>query len=386
MPAGQRLDHVLQPRRVAQRQHMAVTGGVERLAVPVGHHAPGPLHHRHQRRPVVQFQVRLADHIKLPARQHGVVVAIAAHHHPLVVGARGQRHEMLALMVVEIVRASGGKAGIGQLPAGPRADRLAVEQRRLPGHAHPALAGNRLVDHAKGFPAVKKTYLANTVAIVLVLGDPRWKSCFPQATSAEWDVEYRANNEAIFLCSLGAAIQNIQLGVAAEGLTSAWLSGGGEDATNRELSNLLGYPSWMKAYGVVPIGYPAIDQSSRYRRPLEQVLHWNKYEPRQYRRHDQVDYYGKLTSRADVLKDKERYVARWPVRSYRLRSETIRASCDEGKSTCRIEGLLDFDLSNPADGRKSSGASSFEFGIRFSRDSGRIFHESGKILAAQKKK
>ncbi len=126
----------------------------------------------------------------------------------------------------------------------------------------------RLVDHAKGFPAVKKTYLANTGAIVLVLGDPRWKACFPQATTAEWDTGYRANNEAIFLCSLGAAIQNIQLGVAAEGLTSAWLSGGGEDETNRELAAILGYPAWMKAYGTIPIGYPAVDQNRRYRRPL----------------------------------------------------------------------------------------------------------------------
>jgi hypothetical protein len=101
---------------------------------------------------------------------------------------------------------------------------------------------------------------------------------------------------------------------------------------------------------------------------------------------DRVEYYGKLIPSADVLKDKERYVARWPVRSYRLRSETIRTSCDESKSTCRIDGLVDFDLSNPADGRKSSGASSFEFGIRFSADGGRIFYESGKIIAAQKKK
>jgi nitroreductase len=43
----------------------------------------------------------------------------------------------------------------------------------------------RLVDHAKGFPAVKKTYLANTAAIFVVLGDPRFKACFPQATSPE---------------------------------------------------------------------------------------------------------------------------------------------------------------------------------------------------------
>ena len=149
----------------------------------------------------------------------------------------------------------------------------------------------RLVEHAKGFPAVRKDYLANTVAIVIVLGDPRWKVCFPQPTTSEFDTEYRDNNEAIFLCSLGAAIQNIQLGVTAEGLTSAWLSGGGEDITNAELSELLGYPSWMRAYGTIPIGFPLAEQHRRYRRPLAQSLHWNGYSATQYRRHAQVDFY-----------------------------------------------------------------------------------------------
>ncbi|MEM7301755.1 MAG: nitroreductase family protein [Pseudomonadota bacterium] len=164
----------------------------------------------------------------------------------------------------------------------------------------------RLVDHAKGFPAVKKSYLANTVAIVIVLGDPRWKVCFPQATTQEWDHEYRENNEAIFLCSLGAAIQNIQLGVAAKGLTSAWLSGGGEDATNAELSKLLGYPEWMKAYGTIPIGYPKSTQDRRYRRPLEQVTHWNRYNPQQYRKHEQIDFYESTLRPFAMYRDDER--------------------------------------------------------------------------------
>lgn len=175
----------------------------------------------------------------------------------------------------------------------------------------------RLVDHAKGFPAVKKTYLANTVAIILVIGDPRWKACFPQATSADWDKEYRENNEAIFLCSLGAAIQNIQLGVAAEGLTSAWLSGGGEDATNKELAALLGYPVWMHAYGTIPIGFPAVDQNRRYRRPLEQVVHWNHYEPRQYRQHAQVDFYESTLRPFAMYRDEESVDA-WPDRDEML--------------------------------------------------------------------
>lgn len=175
----------------------------------------------------------------------------------------------------------------------------------------------RLVDHAKGFPAVSKSYLANTVAIIIVLGDPRFKVCFPQATSSNFEAEYRDNNEAIFLCSLGAAIQNIQLGVTAEGLTSAWLSGGGEDATNMALSELLRYPDWMRAYGTVPIGYPAQSQNRRYRRPLSQSLHWNGYSPNQYRTHAQVDFY-ESTLRPHAMYRDDESIAAWPDISEKL--------------------------------------------------------------------
>lgn len=99
---------------------------------------------------------------------------------------------------------------------------------------------------------------------------------------------------------------------------------------------------------------------------------------------DRIDYYGKSTIRAEVLKDKERYVKSWPVRSYRLLSETIRTSCSESQSSCQVSGLLEFNLSNPANGKTSAGTSSFEYGIRFGPDGGRIFSENGRIQAARK--
>lgn len=149
----------------------------------------------------------------------------------------------------------------------------------------------RLVDHAKGFPAVKKTYLANTVAIFIVLGDPRWKACFPQATSEVFAAEYAANNERIYLASMGAVIQNLQLAVTAEGLTSAWLSGGGEATTNADLAALLGYPPYMEAIGTMPVGFPEKDVAQRYRRPLEQLVHWNGYHMDQHRPDAMRDFY-----------------------------------------------------------------------------------------------
>lgn len=150
---------------------------------------------------------------------------------------------------------------------------------------------NRLIDHVKGFPAVKKNYMANTVAIFIVLADARWKAAFPVATSPAWADEYRANNERILLASIGAVVQNIQLAVTAVGLTSAWLSGGGEDTTNADLAKLLGYPDCMRAIGTIPVGVPEKDLASRYRRPLDQVVHWNGYQRDKFRPDAMVDYY-----------------------------------------------------------------------------------------------
>ena len=98
---------------------------------------------------------------------------------------------------------------------------------------------------------------------------------------------------------------------------------------------------------------------------------------------DQVDYYGAPTSRADVLKDKEKYVARWPIRSYRVRPESIQTTCDPTASRCRIAGLVDFSLSDPARNRKTQGTSTFDFGVRFGPDGPKLFYEQGKILPKQ---
>ena len=180
---------------------------------------------------------------------------------------------------------------------------------------------NRLFVKAKGFPAVSKAYLSNTVAIFIVVGDPRWKVAFPQHDEdAEGPDEYAANNENIYYCSLGAVIQNIQLAVTAQGLTSAWLSGGGETSTNQALSELLGYPPYLSACGTIPVGYPKKDVRLRYRRPLEQLVHWNGYAATQFRPQGMLDHYpGPVASLPDVPQHrKRRRLGRCPRKMWRL--------------------------------------------------------------------
>jgi len=141
------------------------------------------------------------------------------------------------------------------------------------------------------FPSVNKRYLQNTVAIVLVLGDRRWECCFPHATSPERADEYLENDANTFFCSMGAAVQNIQLATTALGLASAWLSSGGEPECAAELRALLGFPVSHRPYAIIPIGYLVAGERLRYRRPLEQMVHWNGYDPTKYRSQELIDYY-----------------------------------------------------------------------------------------------
>jgi hypothetical protein len=100
-------------------------------------------------------------------------------------------------------------------------------------------------------------------------------------------------------------VQNVQLAVTAVGLTSAWLSGGGEDTTNAALRGLLGYPDCMRAVGTIPVGVPEKTLASRYRRPLEQMVHWNRYEPGQFRPDEMVDHYVAEVRQFAMYRDEE---------------------------------------------------------------------------------
>ena len=74
----------------------------------------------------------------------------------------------------------------------------------------------------------------------------------------------------------------------------------------------------MKAYGTLPIGFQSVDQNRRYRRPLSQRLHWNRYNSKQYRRHEQ-DYY-ESTLRPFLMYRNEELLDDRPDRDEKLRA------------------------------------------------------------------
>jgi len=72
-----------------------------------------------------------------------------------------------------------------------------------------------------------------------------------------------------------AASQNILLAARAHGLGSCWVAGDKKPYAN-DICRLVGAPANYKLISLIPIGYPA-ENPDKGKRPLAEVLHWEKY-------------------------------------------------------------------------------------------------------------
>ena len=101
---------------------------------------------------------------------------------------------------------------------------------------------------------VSGAWIASAAAVIVVVMDP----------SSRWWVEDGA-----------AAIENMLLAGTALGYGTCWVEG---DALPREqeFKALLGVPAAKRVMALIPVGVPA-ETPTREKKPLEQVLHWEKY-------------------------------------------------------------------------------------------------------------
>jgi len=76
-----------------------------------------------------------------------------------------------------------------------------------------------------------------------------------------------------------------------------------------------------------------------------------------------VLFYGRVLARRRPMREKARFVQRWPVRHYADRPGTMRVSCDALASNCMVRSVVNWRVESPARSAKSQGLSRFEQGI-----------------------
>jgi len=73
-----------------------------------------------------------------------------------------------------------------------------------------------------------------------------------------------------------ATVENILLAATGIGLGACWVAGD-KKVYAQDINILLNVPDKYKLIALIPVGYPLHAREAKTKRPLEQVLHWEKF-------------------------------------------------------------------------------------------------------------
>lgn len=90
---------------------------------------------------------------------------------------------------------------------------------------------------------------------------------------------YRENAERILLQSVAAATMSAHLAAAALGYNVWWITAIGQEAAQTALKPLLGIPEEISVLDIMAFGPPAKAPYKRWRKPLADIVNWNRFEP-----------------------------------------------------------------------------------------------------------
>jgi len=116
----------------------------------------------------------------------------------------------------------------------------------------------RLVDAALG-----QSFIAQASVVIVVCA-------VPSRSASHYG---RRGAELYCLQDTAAAVENILLTAAANGLGACWVGAFDE----KRVAEVLGVPEGVRPVALIPIGPPAEAPPRRPRRSLKEVLHWERW-------------------------------------------------------------------------------------------------------------
>jgi len=173
-----------------------------------------------------------------------------------------------------------------------------IEKTREKELRHPAFR----VSHGKPIEAFQ-----DAPVFIVVCGDPR----AVQATVlAAHFLLIEGGPFAHFMKNIANATTLLHLAAASLGLGSMWVSI--QNTIEPRLKDLLDLPVELAIHTIVPVGYPAFIPAPPYRRPVKEILHYEKYDRSKYRSGDDIVSFMALVRKrtaANYPDELEGYVA-----------------------------------------------------------------------------
>src|SRR5262249_7675523 len=163
-----------------------------------------------------------------------------------------------------------------------------------------------------GFPTPNYNGVKTTPGLIVIVADFRFVRAFPVLNDgSDLDRRYHQNAERILLQSVAASTMSAQLGAPALGYAVWWITAIGQDDIQKKVKPLLGVPDALAVIDVMCFGPPLKPSYKRWKKRLDQIVSWGRFDPAGMMTEEQIDEWVKTTRHKVMYRDESRGDS-WP--------------------------------------------------------------------------
>ncbi|HKW95031.1 MAG TPA: nitroreductase family protein [Methylomirabilota bacterium] len=158
-----------------------------------------------------------------------------------------------------------------------------------------------------GFPTPNYNGVKTAPGLVVIVADFRFVRAFPVLNDgSDLDRRYHQNAERILLQSVAASTMSAHLAAAALGYAVWWITAIGQDDIQKKVKPLLGVPDALAVIDVMCFGPPLKPSYKRWKKRLDQIVSWGRFDPAGMMTEEQIDEWVKTTRPKVMYRDESR--------------------------------------------------------------------------------
>lgn len=141
-----------------------------------------------------------------------------------------------------------------------------------------------------GFPTPNYRGVKTAPGLIVVCCDYRFIRAFPVLLDgSDEDRLYQQNAERILLQSVAASTMSAHLAAAALGYAVWWITAIGQEDIQTKIKPMLGVPDVIAIIDVMCFGPPLKPSYKRWKKPLDQIMSWDRFNPKNCMTIEQID-------------------------------------------------------------------------------------------------
>ncbi len=157
------------------------------------------------------------------------------------------------------------------------------------------------------FPTPNYRGLETAPGMIVVVADFRYTRAFPVLMDgSDLDRLYHQNAERILLQSVAASTMSAHLAATALGYNVWWVTAIGQENAQNAMRPLLEVPAELAIIDLFCFGPPAKPPYKRWKKKLDEIVSWERFDPKQFRTTEQIDEWVRETRHKVMYKDESK--------------------------------------------------------------------------------